>query len=232
MYGSLKYTIIYAPLQQQTNFSKKRRANREDNLIAMHVPQVTDNVQLERAHRRVATRGIVALFNAIAKHQQQGPDTENHNSSAMKGGDDKVATSKYSFMEKLKETAANKVKNSTSTSSVETKLNGNAASSNSGAVGSNSKSAGRAAAAGWDALKDDFMMGSKLKVRLCVASYILIFDIFTCASNASESFCCSLTILVLCLPSYIFRIGIKRTMRQNQKMKCSLRNLLWMVKMI
>ena len=82
-------------------FSKKRRANREDNLTAMHVPKVTDNVQLERTHRRVATRGIVALFNAIAKHQN-GTATNASSSAAANDndddGDETRATSKYSFI--------------------------------------------------------------------------------------------------------------------------------------
>lgn len=63
---------------------EKRQANRERNLSALHIPlsvatasvikdgrhPVTRELQQERFHRRVATRGVVALFNAISNHQK------------------------------------------------------------------------------------------------------------------------------------------------------------------
>jgi hypothetical protein len=61
----------------------KRQANRERNLTALHIPlsvatsnnidegriSITKELEQERFHRRVATRGVVALFNAISQHQ-------------------------------------------------------------------------------------------------------------------------------------------------------------------
>ena len=61
----------------------KRQANRERNLAALHIPlsvatsinidegriSITKELEQERFHRRVATRGVVALFNAISQHQ-------------------------------------------------------------------------------------------------------------------------------------------------------------------
>jgi hypothetical protein len=68
-------------LQQQR---EKRLANRERHLTAFHIPlsvatsrtvnasggTLAQELERERTHRRVATRGVVALFNAIAQHQQ------------------------------------------------------------------------------------------------------------------------------------------------------------------
>merc|ERR1712008_643582 len=63
---------------------EKRRDNRERSLTALHIPlsvattnsiqtgqhSVARELERERLHRRVATRGVVALFNAITQHQQ------------------------------------------------------------------------------------------------------------------------------------------------------------------
>ena len=68
---------------------EKRRANRERNLTALHIPlsvatsrvatsdtgkAVAMELEQERTHRRVATRGVVALFNAIAQHQKKSTE--------------------------------------------------------------------------------------------------------------------------------------------------------------
>jgi hypothetical protein len=71
--------------QQEKEQREKRRANRERNLTALHIPlsvatsnsvggagqAVAAELEQERTHRRVATRGVVALFNAIAQHQKK-----------------------------------------------------------------------------------------------------------------------------------------------------------------
>jgi hypothetical protein len=71
--------------EQQKAMKEKRQANRERNLTALHLPlsiATTNNIEAdgqlsvakeleqERFHRRVATRGVVALFNAITQHQR------------------------------------------------------------------------------------------------------------------------------------------------------------------
>ncbi len=75
-------------LQQQEKdkekaLKQKRQANKERNLASLHIPlsvattntigegrhSITKELEQERFHRRVATRGVVALFNAIAQHQ-------------------------------------------------------------------------------------------------------------------------------------------------------------------
>ena len=70
---------------EQKAMKEKRKANRERNLTALHLPlsiattsriesggklSVAKELEQERFHRRVATRGVVALFNAITQHQK------------------------------------------------------------------------------------------------------------------------------------------------------------------
>ena len=71
--------------EQRKAMKEKRQANRERNLTALHLPlsiattnsidsggklSVAKELEQERFHRRVATRGVVALFNAITQHQK------------------------------------------------------------------------------------------------------------------------------------------------------------------
>jgi hypothetical protein len=70
--------------EEELEMKEKRQANRERNLAALHIPlsvattntiedghlSVTQELEQERLHRRVATRGVVALFNAISQHQK------------------------------------------------------------------------------------------------------------------------------------------------------------------
>jgi hypothetical protein len=70
--------------EQAKALREKRRTNRERNLTSLHIPlsvattntietggqSVAKELEQERFHRRVATRGVVALFNAITQHQK------------------------------------------------------------------------------------------------------------------------------------------------------------------
>lgn len=70
--------------EQAKELREKRRQNRERSLTALHIPlsvattntidtgrnSVAKELEQERFHRRVATRGVVALFNAITQHQK------------------------------------------------------------------------------------------------------------------------------------------------------------------
>ena len=70
--------------EEEQQMKEKRQSNRERNLSALHIPlsvattntiedgqlSVTQELEQERLHRRVATRGVVALFNAISQHQK------------------------------------------------------------------------------------------------------------------------------------------------------------------
>lgn len=69
--------------EKEKSLKLKRQANKERNLTALHIPlsvatsnnigdgrhSISKELEQERFHRRVATRGVVALFNAIAQHQ-------------------------------------------------------------------------------------------------------------------------------------------------------------------
>jgi hypothetical protein len=70
--------------EQAKDLRDKRRTNRERALTSLHIPlsvattntietggqSVAKELEQERVHRRVATRGVVALFNAITQHQK------------------------------------------------------------------------------------------------------------------------------------------------------------------
>ena len=166
---------------------EKRRERRDTNLTAMRVPlsaatsrplltsdadgpttmirsAIAQELEVERAHRRVATRGVVALFNAISKHQDKmREDASAEHRAAAKaasasGGGSKSAEevkvmSKRGFLDLLK-TNATKVDGGAAAAA-----NKSAPSVSEGAKGTSSKSK----TGGWNALKDDYMMTSKLK---------------------------------------------------------------------
>lgn len=101
---------------------EKRQANRERNLTALHLPlsiATTNNVdadgqlsvakelEQERFHRRVATRGVVALFNAITQHQKNSA-TDNNFSSALSKKNEISKLTKHGFLDKIKAAARKK----------------------------------------------------------------------------------------------------------------------------
>jgi Rrp15p len=100
--GTIVLSKTKTPLQIQAEKEKKeqeslketRRIKRERQIKALHIPltvatntfvlnnnnganysSLTAELEKERMHRRVATRGIVALFNAIAHHQVRPEQT-------------------------------------------------------------------------------------------------------------------------------------------------------------
>lgn len=147
------------PLQRMAKLEKdqakvakeKRRLNREKHLEALHVPLsvattrplsgtsgLQEELETERTHRRVATRGVVALFNAIAQHQKKNDgvvETKAVNKSDVKN------MTKHGFLDMIKSAASDKSSDTKGASSTKAEV-------------SKPK---------WNALKDDFMMGSKLK---------------------------------------------------------------------
>ena len=97
---SVVLSKTFTPLQKQQKKEKeerdaiklKRKQRRDVNLTALHIPlsaatsrpilgkngssdvianAMGKEIEIESMHRRVATRGVVALFNTIAQHQQQ-----------------------------------------------------------------------------------------------------------------------------------------------------------------
>lgn len=151
----------------------------DNNAIAM-----ANEIESERTHRRIATRGVVALFNAISKHRADAEakiaereEEKKRRAAAMDeaGGsilkkrkkeyeeNNTSATTKHGFLDMIKKssvtTATTMVGESITTTSriserdfdpavpIEQQKNGPTP----------------ARSVGWNALKDDFMMNSKLK---------------------------------------------------------------------
>ena len=111
---------------------KKRR-----RLVGMTKPEVND-MSFERKLRKIATRGVVVLFNAIQTHQQSGKlsagDAEQRAAKARAKADLKEV-SKESFLDLLKR----------------------------GGKAAEKGTEEGAPAQQWDALRDDYMLGAKLK---------------------------------------------------------------------
>jgi hypothetical protein len=146
---------------------EKRRANRERNLTALHIPlsvatsrvatsdtgkAVAMELEQERTHRRVATRGVVALFNAIAQHQKKSTEAQTSTSGKSESKQQVKKLSKHGFLDMIKSTAAAKTANAETTTSnqaVEAVTTSKAPSNN---------NKGK-----WNALQDDYMLNSKLK---------------------------------------------------------------------
>jgi hypothetical protein len=145
--------------QEDKETKEKRRANRERNLLALHVPLsvattgtvvasdgasgnlLVQELEQERIHRRVATRGVVALFNAISQHQKKVttpelPTTE----SVSKSKAEVKKLTKHGFLDMIKSTATSK----------QEKLSADKASADAAK-----------AKPQWNALQDDFMLNAK-----------------------------------------------------------------------
>jgi hypothetical protein len=135
--------------KQQTEFSEKVRRNREKRLSAMVIPEISAReIERERTHRRIATRGIVALFNAIAKHQQQQTNattTTTTSSEEIASKKKETKLTKTAFLEKIKQTAVNRNKSLDERNTITAKKNETVTTKESK----------------WNALKDDYMMDSK-----------------------------------------------------------------------
>jgi hypothetical protein len=145
--------------EQLKAMKEKRKANRERNLTALHMPlsiattntiqpggqlSVAKELEQERFHRRVATRGVVALFNAITQHQRT-TNTDNDSSVLSKKNQETSKITKHGFLDKIKEAAKSKGdEQNTSETSKSGKADGE---------GNNRSS--------WSALKDDYMLNPK-----------------------------------------------------------------------
>jgi Rrp15p len=152
--------------EREAEACKKRKANRERNLTAMHIPlsvattattlgkadteeidmQVTTStnslvleLEQERTHRRVATRGVVALFNAISQHQSNSVNAASDSGVVSKDSKEVQKLTKHGFLDRIK--AAAKETNSSTTEEQSQTLN----------------------KPKWNALQDDYMLNSKLK---------------------------------------------------------------------
>jgi len=137
---------------------EKRRQKAINPLPALHIPlsvatsltvgdtnkSVGQELEQERLHRRVATRGVVALFNAVAQHQKKGSgDASTPSSSKPKKAEVKKMT-KHGFLDMIKTAAVSQSDSKSSNKkggTVETKEKN-----------SSSK---------WAAMQDDYMLNPK-----------------------------------------------------------------------
>ena len=150
--------------KQHAKKSKRKRGDGpevQDEYQSKNAAAIANEIESERTHRRIATRGVVALFNAISKHraavaaeaaakEEEKRRLREEGALIRKKNEEEkavVSTSKFGFLDMIKKSA--------STSKGE--------SSGDNRAGEQAKSDTKASAVGWSALKDDYMMGSKLK---------------------------------------------------------------------
>jgi hypothetical protein len=95
----------------------------------------------------VATRGVVALFNAITQHQRSTNDADTNNVSSKRKAGETSKLTKHGFLDKIK--AAAVTKGSDKTKEVEAEKPTN--------VGDKKEKKSPS----WGALKDDYMLNSK-----------------------------------------------------------------------
>lgn len=142
-------SVATSRIMVHTDVSNKQNSNSTilGSMTASH------ELEQERMHRRVATRGVVVLFNAIATHQVNPTQTASaaaHVSSEITKGNAKASKlTKHGFLDLIKQTAAAKVNNNTNAPpmAIATK---------------NTTSAKKTEdTPKWNALKDDYMLDSK-----------------------------------------------------------------------
>jgi Rrp15p len=161
------------PLQMQASKEKhvKKeqqetiRKHRETLLSALHVPMsvattavtvsVTEELEQERAHRRVATRGVVALFNAIAQHQNKPSNGDDFNADQQQQGGETNKPrklTKMGFLDMIKQKAAEKVMGNVTRTLVQKKRHIDRDEEGDKKEKVENK---------WNALKDDYLLDSK-----------------------------------------------------------------------
>lgn len=153
-------------LWKETKKSNRKRNIEDDNDAAA----IANEIEGERTHRRIATRGVVALFNAISKHraavaaeaaakEQEKRDAREEGRSARKKGEESGVSSqtKHGFLDLIKKSAKK------SAPSSEAQKDESGADVTRKQAPQNGEINKKESAVGWNALKDDYMMNSKLK---------------------------------------------------------------------
>lgn len=107
--------IAESDKQRIHEMKEKRKQHEDRHLTALHEPlsvatssrhilsssSVSRELEEERTHRRVATRGVVALFNAIAQHQKSSGGSVEVEEGPLKAGTTKRMT-KHGFLALIK----------------------------------------------------------------------------------------------------------------------------------
>ncbi|KAL7472987.1 hypothetical protein ACHAXS_013372, partial [Conticribra weissflogii] len=162
---------------------------KRNNEVDANAMAIANEIEAERSHRRIATRGVVALFNAISKHRQTVQAEEarreeerirlREEGRAMKkskmngqggeGDSSGKTTTKHGFLDMIKKSAMGAAGGGSNANA--TAASADAASEKDKDISNKTKDEGKneqsgkssSGAVGWSALKDDFMMNSKLK---------------------------------------------------------------------
>jgi len=156
-------TSLQKSLKENRTKSRKnqraRKKRRDEALTVMHVPVVCGNeevitdIENERKYKRIATRGVVALFNAISNHQFNLQPSSETNTKSNKN----THITKYKFLDMLKQTA---VQNDGKKNQNIIQFNKSISDEQ---VVKNQKKMDKTADKNtkrWKALSDDFLMGS------------------------------------------------------------------------
>jgi len=221
---------------------QKRKLRRAEHLTSLHIPvgnmvgapiksSSTDShnisqweeITSERSYRRIATRGVVALFNAISKHQQAQREQQEQNIHGIskKHDQDVQSMTKRGFLDALKQTANKKEdipnkdhsmngSNNGPSNGTDTNTNTNS-NTNESTLNKEEKDSSRGGS--WNALRDDFMMGAKLKVSMKI--YLNMFIIFTAFILFNYCFryeCCRIGIR-----KYLMRVVLNLKMKMERK---------------
>ena len=113
-------TPLQRQLHQEKEAARKKQKVDKQPLPALHIPlsvatsltittsgqSVAQELEQERLHRRVATRGVVALFNAVAQHQQEQKRKQEETVYDKNTAKDVKKLTKHGFLDMIKNTAA------------------------------------------------------------------------------------------------------------------------------
>lgn len=135
---SVVFSKTKTPLQKRSEqealrekeLKRKRQESGEKILTAFHEPltvatsrtntldpsaRLTGELEQERLHRRVATRGVVALFNAISQHQKNSKIEAEETVVISKKKESVSKMTKHAFLSMIKEKATTRDNDSTKT---------------------------------------------------------------------------------------------------------------------
>uniref|UniRef100_A0A8C3T5L1 RRP15-like protein n=2 Tax=Chelydra serpentina TaxID=8475 RepID=A0A8C3T5L1_CHESE len=136
--------------EKQEKLEKKRQLDkkREWEMMCRVKPDVAKDRETERNFQRIATRGVVQLFNAVRKHQKNVDEkVKEAGNSNRKRAKLMSSVSKKDFINMLRGSEGAKREQSTSGTTLKSKQ---------GEVKSHEEPA-------WNILRDDFMMGASMK---------------------------------------------------------------------
>jgi hypothetical protein len=220
--------------------------NDTNNTTTTNAMAIVKEIEMERTHRRIATRGVVALFNAITKHRAaitanaaekeedkrrireegrlRGLAVLNEKKKLNGGGSVgsgsgvggglllESTTTKHGFLDMIKMSASTTLGGGGGGGGDSGPLGNKNNSTSSVPVGSsgNKIGSGVKTSIGWTALKDDFMMNSKLKVRKkCNVHFHSLLSNFKDGYIIKFLFAFLCNIIILTLP-FKSRTGIRK----------------------